>query len=286
MQRLTFSEQPQLEGARLVLGFSGWMNGGDVSKGTIEYLKSALSAKQFAQISPQDFYIFSFPGTMDEVAQFRPHCKIEDGVITEFDYPTNAFFYDEDSNLVLFYGKEPHLHWDRYAEYLFQVISTIGISALYFAGSVAGAIPHTREVRISCSVATPQQKQELSGLEVSYSNYEGPASITTLITRLAREKGKEMTSLVAEVPVYVQTENHKAIRAILKRLVTMLKLPLGLADLTEKCANFEKTLNAVVAKQPQLAEHVRKLEEEYDNELFHDHSDFEKWLRDHGINAP
>ena len=208
------------------------MNGGDVSKGTVEYLKSVLPVKRFAWISPQDFYIFSFPGTMDEVAQFRPHCSIENGVLAQFNYPVNEFFYDEDSNLVLFLGKEPHLQWDHYVNCLLEVVDKVGIGELYFAGSVAGAIPHTREVKITCSVADEQQKQRLSDLDVSFSEYEGPASITTLITDASQRSNKHMTSLVAEVPVYVQTKNYKAIRAILKRLVNLLEMRLNFDELT------------------------------------------------------
>jgi hypothetical protein len=47
--RLRISEGLQFESPRLVMGFSGWMNGGDVSTGTIRVLTQKLGAKRFAR---------------------------------------------------------------------------------------------------------------------------------------------------------------------------------------------------------------------------------------------
>jgi len=38
-----------------------------------------------------------------------------------------------------------------------------------------------------------------------------------------------------------------------------------------------------VAKQPELAKQIKKLEENYDKELFNQDKDFEKWLKQQGI---
>jgi len=46
---------------------------------------------------------------------------------------------------------------------------------------------------------------------------------------------------------------------------------------------FEKNVNEAVAKQPQLAEQIKKLEENYDKDLFDQKGDFESWLKQYGI---
>ncbi len=48
---------PTLPGATLVLAFSGWMDGGDVSTGTVSRLVSLLEADRIAEIDPEPFYI-------------------------------------------------------------------------------------------------------------------------------------------------------------------------------------------------------------------------------------
>lgn len=283
MENMVIYKKPDLKGARMVLGLSGWMNGGSVSTGSVKYLKNKLKAKKFARLDPKNFYIFNLPGTMQQVTQFRPYTKIQDGLVTDFQYPQNEFFYEEKNNLILFIGKEPNIRWDEYAGCIFDVGERFDVKKIYFIGSVAGPIPHTREVRISCSVSDEKQKEELKGYDIRFTNYEGPASIVTLLTKLSKQKGMEMINFITEIPLYVQTENPKGIKAIMKRLIRLLNIDIDLGDLSEMSNEFEKNINELVAKQPKLAEQIKKLEENYDKQFFGQRGDFEEWLRQHGI---
>lgn len=283
MESLKIYSRPRLKNPRLVIGFSGWMDGGDVSTGTIQYLRFKLQANKFAEIDAQKFYLFNFPGAMLETAQFRPYTKIQDGLITDFQYPQNEFFYNEKNNLILFSGKEPNINWDEYANCIFKIAQEFGVKKIYFVGSVAGPTPHTREIRISCSVSGKKQKAELKESGIRFSNYQGPASLTTLLTRLSPEKGVEMTNFVVEIPVYIQTRNPKGIKAVTEKLVQLLKIDIDLTDLSAKSTHFEKKIDKLVRKQPFLAAQIKKLEENYDKEYFEEKGGFEEWLKQHGI---
>ena len=59
---LRIDDCPTLHDATLVLAFSGWMDGGDVSTGTVQRLVELLSADPIAEIDPEPFYIYNFPG--------------------------------------------------------------------------------------------------------------------------------------------------------------------------------------------------------------------------------
>ena len=76
--KLEICKRPKLSNPRLLLGFSGWMDGGDVSTGTIKCFIDKLDAQRFAEIDPTGFYIYSFPGTMEITALFRPHTQIKE----------------------------------------------------------------------------------------------------------------------------------------------------------------------------------------------------------------
>jgi len=283
MESLRIYSKPKLKNPCMVIGFSGWMDGGDVSTGTIQYLSFKLQVKKFAEINAQKFYLFNFPGAMLETAQFRPYTKIQDGLITDFQYPQNEFFYDEKNNLILFSGKEPNINWDEYTNCIFKIAQEFGVKKIYFVGSVAGPTPHTRGIRISCSVSGEKQKAELKESGIRFSNYQGPASLTTLLTKLSPEKGIEMTNFVAEIPAYVQTRNPKGIKAVTKNLVQLLKIDIDLTDLSVKSTHFEKRIDGLVHKQPLLAAQIKKLEENYDKEYFEEKGGFEEWLKRHGI---
>ena len=284
MKEVAIYKKPDVKLSRMVIGFLGWMDGGNVSTGTVKYLKNKLKAEKFAEIKPEKFYIFNLPGTMQEVARFRPHTRIKEGLIEVFEYPKNEFFFSEEKNIILFSGKEPNLGWNEYANCIFFLGERFGLEEIYFAGSVAGAIPHTREVRITCSVSDKEQKERLKGYDVRFTEYEGPASIVTFLTKISKEKGIKMVSLVAEIPLYIQTENPKAIKAIMKRLVKLLNLEIDLSDLSKMSDEFEKNVNIALAREPKLAEQVKKLEEAYDKEFFDDQKEeFESWLKKYGI---
>lgn len=258
---------PTLENATLVLALSGWMDGGDVSTGTVRRLVDLLGAQPVAEIDPEPFYLYNFPGSMEVTSLFRPPIKIEDGLITSMEMPTNTFFFQEAANLVLFVGKEPNLHWRSFGDCIFELTHALNVRRVLFVGSFGGTVPHTREPRlyITCSSADLLPEMERYGLRRT--GYEGPGSFTSyLLTRAPAEK-VEMTSLVAEIPGYLQGRNPMSIEAVTRRLAKIFKLPLDLQSLRKESTKWELEVTRVVRKDKKLAETVRELEEAYDNEL-------------------
>ena len=77
---------PKLNRATLVLAFTGWMDGGDVSTGTVKRLVHLLEAEPVANIDPEPFYLYNVPGSMEIAALFRPQVEIEDGLIKSVEH--------------------------------------------------------------------------------------------------------------------------------------------------------------------------------------------------------
>lgn len=282
--KLSVSEKPNLNKPRLLLGLSGWMDGGEVSTGTVECLVEKLGARKFAEINPKGFYLYSFPGSMEITALFRPHTKINEGLIESLSSPTNKFFYSQRNNLILFTGREPNLNWEEYGECIFSLCAEFGVEMIYFIGSVAGLVPHTREPRLFCSVSHTELKETFQHYGVKFANYEGPASIITYLTAGSRMHNVKMISLVATIPAYVQGNNPKCIEAVTRRLSGMLELDVDLGDLTAISDEFEKKLGDVVQEQPELESNIHKLEEDYDSEIFNNEmGELKDWLEQKGI---
>ena len=282
--KLKIYKRPNLNKPRLLIGFSGWMDGGDVSTGTVQGLVEKLNAEKLAEIDPNGFYIYSFPGSMEITALFRPHTKIKDGEIKSYKTPSNDFFYSEQDNLILFIGKEPNLRWEEYSDCIFSLCEDFGVEMIYFIGSVAGLVPHTREPRLFCTVSAPKLKETFKHYGVGFSNYEGPASIVTHLSARCAQHGLKMVSLVATIPAYVQGSNPKCITAVTRRLVGMLEVEIELEDLQVISDEFEKKLSEAVQEQPELASNISKLEEDYDNEIFNNEmGELKHWLEQQGI---
>jgi proteasome assembly chaperone (PAC2) family protein len=283
-EKLHIHKRPKLNNPSLLLGFSGWMNGGEVSTGTVKLLIKKLGAEKLAEIEPEGFYIHSFPGSMEITAMFRPHTKIENGLITSFQDATDVFLYGQQANLILFLGKEPNLRWREFSNCIFSLCREFGVKTIYFIGSVAGLVPHTREPRIFCSVSDVELKEKLERYGVKFTDYEGPASIVTYLTANCGQEGLKMANLVATIPVYVQGNNPKCIETLTRHLAGILGLQIELDDLRETSDEFEKRLSDVVQEQPELANSIGKLEENYDNEIFDSEmGDLKRWLEQQGV---
>lgn len=281
---LRLEHDPQLGHGRLIAGFSGWMDGGEVSTGTIKWLNEALEADTLGHINPEGFYIYNFPGSMEISALFRPATQIHQGLIQSYDEPENLISTASEHELLLFAGKEPHLHWQRFADALFKLAKRAGVEHVYFVGSVGGMVPHTREPILRATVSEPSLKPAIEALGVGFTDYEGPASFTTYLLQQAAQHSLKMTSLVAEIPAYIQGKNPKAIHLVLRNLSALLSLTVDLEPLRDLCDHWEKRIDEAVQKRQDLAEHIQKLEEDYDHDVFDNQmGDLKDWLEQQGI---
>lgn len=286
---LRIGTRPNLFEPTMVLGFSGWMDGGSVSTGTVGYLVDRLQAEPFAWVEPHDFYILNFPfsaipisihasegkailtsvNSMEVAAIFRPATKIEDGVIRELRFPRNEFLASPSANLVLFLGEEPHIRWGAYAECLFRLAETLSVKSFYFVGSVAAPVPHTREPRMRASMADERLKAKLERLDIGYSEYQGPASFLTYLASESRAREIDMLSLVVEVPHYPFVDMPAYPKSILRTtaaLNDLLDLGLDLSDLERSADIVDGRLTALAQENDAFGELVAKLEAAYDQE--------------------
>jgi len=265
---LRVRRQPVLDRGTLLLAFSGWMDGGDVSTGTVLRLVYLLEAEPVAEIDPDPFYIFNFPGTMEIAALFRPPVEIENGLIKRLEMPENLFYACPAHQLLFFVGKEPNLLWRTFGDCIFEFARRSGVERIIFVGSFGGAVPHTRQPRlyVTCSDAQVLAEMEKLGLR-RRSSYEGPASFTSFLMTRAGKEGFQMVSLVAEIPGYLQGTNPMSIEAVTRRLAAMLRLPLDLDTLRAASTQWELQVSTAVEQNKELAQQVRQLEEAYDNEL-------------------
>lgn len=263
---------PQAMGGTLVLAFSGWMDGGDVSTGTVRHLVDLIDAEEFAEIDPERYYIYSFPGSMEVAALFRPQIVIKDGVIESIDMPNNRFYFQSKGDIVFFIGKEPNLNWRDFGDCIFQIAESTGVKRVLFVGSFGGPVPHTREPRLYITCSDKKLLPEMERYGMRRTGYEGPGSFTSYLMSRAKSSGLEMTSLVAEIPGYLQGTNPMSIEAVTRRLATILKLPVDLDSLRTESTEWEMGVSTAVEDNTELAEQVRLMEEAYDNELLEQES--------------
>lgn len=266
-ESLTILARPRLNEATMLLALTGWMDGGLVSTGTVRRMMDGHGAEEIARIDPDPYYIYNFPGNMEVASVFRPRVKYEDGLITELDLPENVFYCDPAAKLVFFLGQEPNLRWQAFADCIFSLAKDVGVTRIVFMGSFGGTVPHTREPRLYGSVSHERLKPILEEFGVRLSDYEGPSGFSTFLLKQSPGHGIDMLSLVAEIPGYLQGLNPLSIEAVTRRLARMLNQSVDVDRLRKASNAWEQQVTEAVEKDEELAATVRKLEEQYDNEL-------------------
>ncbi len=249
------------------------MDGGDVSTGTVERLIDLLDARLVAEIDPEPFYIYNFPGSMEITALFRPHIEIEDGLLQSMSLPESQFYCVDDANLLLFLGKEPNLYWRTYGDCIFDFAKRSGVQRILFVGSFGGAVPHTRQPRLFVVCSDEKMMSEMEQYGLQRTGYSGPGSFSSYLLSRADTVGLEMASLVVEIPGYLQGPNPMSIEAVTRRLAKIFKLPLDLDTLRTASTEWELEISSIIEENEELADKVRELEEEYDNELLQESSE-------------
>ena len=281
---LNIDHLPKLDNPQLILGFTGWMDGSEVSSGTLAYLIDKQNAKRFADIAPDRFYLYNFPGSMEFSSLFRPEINIKDGLIKSLSEPENVFYADQKHQLIYFIGKEPNLNWKEFGRSLFEVVDQLAVTEIYFAESVAGLVPHTRNPRLTCVVSHEELKPRLEDQNIKFTDYRGPGSFISYLLTMAAQWDVHMISLIAEIPAYIQGKNPRCIEFITRQLAGLLGLDLNLDDLRIVGDALEKKLDKVVKTRKELVEHIGKLEENYDKDVFdNEMGDLKEWLEQQGI---
>lgn len=267
---IVLNEKPSLRQPYLVVGFAGWIDGGQAATGTVKHLVRKLGATRFGEMPVSPYNLFQVPG----VESLRPICKIEDGLPTELRLPRNEFFYwkrgegDEGHDLVLLLGVEPNLGWPEYIAQVLDLAQSLGVVRVYSVGSVLGGVPHTREPAISCTLSHRELKEEIDQYQVRYSSYEGPSTFNVALLFHCRERGLEAVQLTGRAVYYpefgiVVSYNPAVILALVRRLEGILGLELGLSDLEEASRDLVERLNTMVGQSSQLRSYVEELERNF-----------------------
>ena len=287
MDNLIISQnQPELVSPYIVIGFSGWLNAGEVATGSIDYLRRMLNARKFAQIDPRGFYIYQVPGFAPEQT-LRPRTKIEEGLIRQLDLPKNELFFWKSGgkhDLILLSGTEPNLEWPAFAQAIVNVAVQFQAVRIYSLGSVFDQVPHTRETRLFSVLSHAHLKDEI-GMIAAFLGYEGPCSFSTMLLSLAGRQGIEAAGITARVPPYIQNFNPKASYDLLKRVFSLTQLGLDLSDLKKSGESFTEMMDKAFAQNDTALEQLKKLEEMYDAALMQDYNrvpgqDYDKLLEE------
>ena len=262
---LVMENPPELQDPYLVVGLRGWLNAGEVSTGSIDYLRRKLGAAKFAHIDSRGFYIYQIPSNSPELS-LRPHAKIEEGLVKKLELPKNEFYCYKGGarhDLILFSGVEPNLEWPIYAQTILDMALRFQARRIYILGGVFDQVPHTRKTRFYAVVSHPRIKEELRA-STPFLYYEGSCSFTTSLLYLAGQQGIEAAGITARVPLYIQDYNAKACYDMLRRMSSLTQIGIDLSDLKQARDGLVEMMDKTFSQNQTAMEQLKKLEEMFD----------------------
>jgi proteasome assembly chaperone (PAC2) family protein len=267
--------KPTLRNPYIICGLTGWVDGGEVSTGVVEYFIEQFKGKTFAEIPNSRYYVYQVPGE----ESLRPIFKMQEGLIVETQFPKNEFYYavnpDSDRDLIFFRGTEPSLYWEEYADTVISLACSFGAARLYVSGGVLDSTPYTREPVISCACTSSKVKKEMEKYNVTFSSREGPATFNQMLLFASKRKNLEGMSLTARVPYYPEYEvaldySAKSIEAILARLNNLMRLNINFTELNKEIKETERSLDLIRQQNPEFNAYIEELENNYLETQYHD----------------
>lgn len=294
-QLIELQERPTAKEINMIAGWHQWADAGEISSALPEYVVELTGAHKIGTLRADGFYLFQIPGTHHVL---RPRIKFRDGYRQWLRSRRNELYYagDENRGLLIFQGEEPHRNVERYVDALLDVAEEFNVKRVAVVAGVYGAVPYDRDRQVSCIFSLPSMGEDLARYAVEFSNYEGGASIGTLLAARAEERGIELVAFYALVPFYDLTElsddfaaikverDLKAWYDLLLRLNYMLHLQLDLDELATQSEALVKWIDAQIAElerdSPELkvGEYIASLTQGFEETPFEPLSDL--WKRE------
>ena len=260
MQPLIWDRRPDgLRAPAMVCAFQGWNDAGDAASSAVSFLASALDARRFAQIEPEEFYDFEAN---------RPCVSFNDAGKREIVWPTVEVFEARapraPRDLVLVQGVEPSMRWKAFCGQLIDLAEALGVQLVVSLGALLGDVPHTRPVVLTGHASDPALVERL-GMQTS--TYEGPTGIVGVLHSACLDAGLPSASLWAGVPHYVAAAtNPKAALALVRRIEGLVGVSVDVSELESAAADYERQVGLAVQSDPDIQAFVERLEQAAESE--------------------
>lgn len=193
----------------------------------------------------------------------RTQVKYDNGMLVEAIMPSIDLLNVHDIEgkpFFLLTGCEPDYRWEEFSEAVLDVAQTCGVKTLYFVGSLAAPVPHTRKPDML--VRSKNMEEVAPPIETTV---WFQASFADYLEYRAGKRGFGTVALTMRVPMYIAGFRH-AMGAVsaLRMLSTVSGLSLPLGDLEELAREDTERINATLQEDEDMQELVSNMEKQYD----------------------
>jgi hypothetical protein len=251
---------PELKDPHVLAVLRPWIDVGNVGTLALRRLERHLESKEIGRLVR--------PGRYYDFTRYRPKSVLKQGV-REYHIPSttiSACVREHGPDLITLHLLEPHLYGEDYTDSVIEVLKYFGVKRYSMIGAMYDMVPHTRKLLVSGGTVDANNEDEYKLVGVRPSNYEGPTTITYLVSNTLEEMGVETRIFVVHLPQYFQVEeDFTGTARLMEILCTLYGLPSRLAD-PERGRQQYASLQNIVSDTSEVSGLLERLEERYDRE--------------------
>ncbi len=249
---------PKLKKPHALTILQPWVDVGSVGTLTLSWLETHFETKELARLArPGDFFDFT---------RYRPTIYYKEGR-RQVTIPNAYVTYGKQktgNDFLFLHLLEPHSHGEVYVGAVSQLLSRFGGKRYCLLGSMYDYVPHTRPLLVTGGAVGKKVEQELEKLGIESSDYEGPTTITYMVSQRAPDIGIETMSLIVHLPQYTQMdEYYMGTVRLMEVLAPLYNLPMDEAYIKKAEQQLEQ-INLALDKNPHLKTIVEQLESHYE----------------------
>ena len=252
---------PEFRDPHVLAVLRPWIDVGSVGTLSLNRVERHLQAKEIGRLAR--------PGRFYDFTRYRPRSFLNHGT-REYSIPSTVVRYasrETAPDLIFLHLLEPHSYGEDYIESVMELLKFFGAKRYSLIGAMYDMVPHTRPLLVSGGMGEPEAEEEYRMLKTRPSNYEGPTTITYLISLEAGKIGMETRTFVVHLPQYFQVgEDFTGTARLMEILCNVYHLPKRLIDPQRGREQYE-ALQKIVTEASEVGSLLSRLEERYDKEL-------------------
>ena len=248
---------PELKDPHVLAMLDPWIDVGSVGTLTLAWLEKHFDAEDVGRISR--------PGNFFDFTRYRPTIYYDEDDKRQIAVPNTYMTWGrgKDNDFIFLHLLEPHNHSDLYIESMVRVLVKLGVKRYCLLGSMYDYVPHTMPLVVTGGASGAGAASELAGLGIEPGKYEGPTTITTLISQKAPQLGMETMSLIVHIPQYTQLdEDYAGATRLMEMVSSIYGIPVD-KEYYGKAQEQADDLTQALSKNPQLKDLIKDMEAEY-----------------------
>ena len=235
-----------------------WIDVNNVGTSVVNELEAQFGAKELARLAK--------PGHFFDFTRYRPTLYHEEG-IRHVSIPNVTLRYakrEGGNDLLFLHLLEPHALSEIYVDSVLRLLKTLKAKKYILLGSMYDVVPHTRPLIINGGAIGRETILDLKKSGAQPSHYQGPTSITTLITQRAAEFGIETISFIVSLPQYVVLEEDYLGKVRLMEILNLVyNIPIDKKDF-ERALEQRSLISQKAERTPELKKLLPQLETMYE----------------------